>query len=275
MNTIEKAYKLAALAVRQRLAEQRPADLEALECVVQGDVGVYKGSYDQAEEVFGCLGVPVVLDPDAGALKTKIVVANCSSHYTEAFARSIAGFVEEGGWLISSDWGLDYVLERAFPGMVRWTRQGTNTEVISVEPNLDSLWSEIVVLGADPQWWLWGSHPIEVLDRERVRVEAASHDLLTRYGAPVVAARFDWGAGHVFHVISHFWAKTTATPTVRHQGPCTDFLRAGMRLSEDGIRKVLREAKVEPDAVNFAMLQSAATSTELIAQLCVQAVTRN
>jgi hypothetical protein len=101
--------------------------------------------------------------------------------------------------------------------------------------------------------------------------EAASHDLLARYDAPVVAARFPWERGHVIHVISHFWAKTSAMPTLRHKGPCTVFLKAGMRLTDEGMGRVLREAGVEPERVNFAMLQSAATATELVAQLCVRA----
>ena len=131
-----------------------------------------------------------------------------------------------------------YVLEPAFPNLVRWTERTTGTEIVSVEPNRESLWSEIVVLGADPQWWLWGSYPIEVLNPDLVRIEAAGHDLLVRYDAPVVAVRFDWGQGHVFHVISHFWAKQSRTPTLRHQGPCRDFLKAGHEAeAKQGSRK--------------------------------------
>jgi hypothetical protein len=271
MSDMETAYRVAAAAVRQRFAEQHPEDLAVLSRIEMGDVTAYSGSYDQAEEVLRCLGVPAAVDPDAEALSAKIIFLNCSSRYDPALTERIAGYVENGKWLVSSDWTLDYVLEKAFPSTIRWTRRTTGTEVISVEPYLDSLWSETVVLGADPQWWLWGSHPIEVVDGEKVRIEAASHDLLVRYSAPVVAVRFDWGKGHVFHVISHFWAKTSGTPTLRHRGPGIDFLRAGMRLSEEGIEKVLREAAVAQDTVNFAMLQSAATATELVAQLCARA----
>jgi hypothetical protein len=88
--------------------------------------------------------------------------------------------------------------------MVKFTERATGDEVISVEPSLNSLWSDVVVLGADPQWWLEGSsHPISILNPEKVAIEAASHDLLSRHSAPVVAVSFDWGKGHVFHVISH------------------------------------------------------------------------
>ncbi|MEW6729796.1 MAG: hypothetical protein AB1489_00530 [Acidobacteriota bacterium] len=272
MSEMQTAYQLAALAVRERFAEQHPEDLAVLDRIESGDVAAYSGSFDQAEEALRCLGIPTTINPQANSLTAKIVFINCSSSYDTKLIEEIGRYVEAGKWLVTSDWALHYIIERVFPDTVRWTRQSTGDEVISVEPNLDSFWSETVVLGADPQWWLWGSYPIEVLNREKVSIEAASHNLLVRYNAPVVAVRFDWGKGQVFHVISHFWAKRSGTPTVRHTGPCTDFLKVGMRLSDKGIEKVLNEAKIEPSSVNFAMIQSAATAMELIAQLCVRAM---
>lgn len=272
MSDMEKAYRLAAAAVRQRFAEQHPDALVALGRIQREDVAVFSGSYDQTEKALEVLGIPCLVDPDISKLEARAVFVNCSNAYSPALVERIAGDVTEGTILVTSDWALDGVLEKAFPGTVRWNRKSTGDEVVSVEPDVDSLWSDIVIPGANPQWWLWGSHPIEVLDHERVRVEAASHELLKKYEAPVVAARFGWGQGSVFHVISHFWAKRSGTPTARHQGSAEDFLRAGMRLSEAGIAEVFQVSRIERDAVNFAMLQSAATATELAAQLCVQAV---
>ena len=272
MSDMKTAYRLAAAAVRQRLAEQHREDLAVLDRIDPGAVAAYAGTYDQVEEVLACLGIPATVNPDPKDLQARVVFVNCSNSYDEELVGRVRHHVEEGGWLVTSDWALRHVLEPAFPNTVRWTQRMTGTEVVSVEPSLESLWSEIVVLGADPQWWLWGSYPIEVLNRDLVCVEAASHDLLVRYNAPVVAIRFSWRGGHVFHIISHFWARNTQTPTLRHRGPCIDFLKAGMRLSDEGIQKVLREASVEPDGVNFVTLQSAATATELVAQLCVRAV---
>lgn len=273
MSNMNTAYKVAALAVRQRFAEQHPDDLEVLNCIVSGDVAVYSGSFDKVEDILECLGVPVEMNPNAESLNAQIVFVNCSSSYDEQLVTQLRQQVEAGKWLVSSDWALGHFVAKAFPGMVGWNQRTTGDEVISVEPSLESLWSEVVVLGADPQWWLESSsHPITVLNLEKVRVEAASHDLLSRHNAPVVAVSFEWGKGHVFHVISHFWCKRDRAPTPRHQGSCTDFLRAGMRLSDEGIEKVLQQAGIQPDTLNFAQLQSAATSTELIAQLCVRAI---
>ena len=90
-----------------------------------------------------------------------------------------------------------------------------------------------------------------------------------------MSARFDWFQGHVYHVISHMWLKRTRMPQQpRYRGPCVDFLRDGMRISETGIEKVMAELKLKADSFNFATIQSAATSTELVAQLCIEAAGR-
>jgi hypothetical protein len=270
---MKKAYEIAAAAVRQRFAEQHPDYLEILDNITPNNVAVYSGSYDRVEDILKCLGLPMTMNPDANQLEAKIVFANCSNSYSETLVKQLPALVQNGTWLVSSDWALGKLLEPAFPHTVRWNKRSTGDEVISVEASLHSLWSEVVVLGADPQWWLESSsHPIEIADANKVRIEAASHDLLARHQAPIVAVSFDWGKGQVFHVISHFWCKRSRSPTPRHLNPCTDFLEAGMRLSESGIEKVLRDTKSQPKTVNFAQLQSAATATELVAQLCVGAV---
>lgn len=272
MSDMQKAYEVAAIAVRQRLAEQRPEDLQVLNKLRKQDVAVYAGTYDRVEDILACLNVPCATNPDAQKLNAQIIFVNCSNSYDKALIEYLSQRVNEGKWLVSSDWALGGFLEPAFPGIVKFTGRATGDEVISVEPSLKSLWSDVVVLGADPQWWLEGSsHPIVILNPAKVTIEAASHDLLARYSAPVVAVSFNWGKGHVFHVISHFWCKRSRTPTQRHQGPCTDFLKAGMKLSDNGIEQVLTISRIGADTLNFAQLQSAVTSTELIAQLCIRA----
>ena len=42
-------------------------------------------------------------------------------------------FVEDGGQLITTDWALKYVLEVAFPGMVRFSGNSSGDEVVAVE----------------------------------------------------------------------------------------------------------------------------------------------
>ncbi|AFY58755.1 hypothetical protein Riv7116_6418 [Rivularia sp. PCC 7116] len=273
MSNMQTAYKLAAASVRQRFAEQHPKILDILNLISKDDIAVYSGSFDKVEEVLKSLTVPYNMNPNSAKLKAEIAFMNCSGSYDNKLITDLSKQVENGKYLVSSDWALGHFIAKAFPNTVKPTKNTTKDEVISVEANLNSLWSEVVVLGADPQWWLeTSSHPIEILNPDKVRIEAASHDLLRGYNAPVVAVSFDWGKGHVFHVISHFWCKRTRNLTPRHQAPCTDFLEAGMKLSPEGIEKVLRETNIQANTLNFAQIQSAATATELIAQLCVKAV---
>lgn len=273
--SMQIAYKVGAAAVRQRFAEQHPEYLDILNLITKDDIAVYSGTFDKVEEVLKCLRVPYTMNPKSESLKSEIIFVNCSNSYDHQLIQDLSKQVENGKYLVSSDWALGNFIPKAFPNTVKPTKDTTKDEVISVEANLNSLWSEVVVLGADPQWWLESSsYPIEILNPDKVKIEAASHDLLKGYKAPVVAVSFDWGKGHVFHVISHFWCKRTRALTTRHQAPCTDFLEAGMKLSQEGIEKVLRESNIKANTLNFAEIQSAATATELIAQLCVKAVGR-
>ena len=271
MTELARAYDLAARAVRRRYAEQHPDRLEVLDSFGDKDVAVYTGTYDTVQEVLKRLGLKFELDPKKP--KSEIAFSNCNGSASDAQAKKLEAFVRDGGWLVSSDWQLNNLIGRAFPGTVKWSGQkGTANEVVGVEANLGSVWAEVVFPGIDPQWWLeGGSHPITVEDPARVRVEAVSHELHTKYQAAPVAVGFDWGRGHVFHVISHFWLKQTRVPDARYRRPCTDFLREGMRLSENGIADVLKKAKVKAEEVNLASVQSAVTSVELVAGLCVRA----
>lgn len=273
MSDMGTAYKVAAVSVRQRFAEQHPEMLDILNRINQSNIAVYSGSFDKVEEVLKYLQVPYTMNPNTENLNAEIIFVNCSTNYDNQLIKDLSQQVENGKYLVSSDWALGRFIAKAFPNTVKPTNNSTKDEVISVEANLNSLWSEVVVLGADPQWWLeTSSHPIEILNHEKVQIEAASHDLLKNYNAPIVAVSFDWGKGHVFHVISHFWCKRTRVLTPRHQAPCTDFLEAGMKLSQEGIEKVLRETNIRANTLNFAQIQSAATATELIAQLCIKAI---
>jgi hypothetical protein len=203
--------------------------------------------------------------------RAAIVFGNCG--WSPRDPAAVRQWVGEGGWLITSDWALQAVAQ-AFPNTIRRKPgKASGDEVVAIEPTIDSAFADVVVLGCDPQWWLESSsYPIEILDPDRVRVEAASHELLQRFDAPPVAVRFDWEAGHVYHVISHFWLKKTRTADARHAGTAADFLQEGMRLTPTQIEAVFKAAKVKRDAVNYASIQSAVTSTELIARLCVDAV---
>lgn len=270
--SMRRAYVLAAHAVRARLADQRPDLLAGLDALTGRDVHVVRGVHDSVQAVLGCLEVPCREAAAFAPGEAAITFGNCGWRPSDPAA--VTRWVEGGGWLVTSDWALD-VVQQCFPQTIARATGQSGDEVVGIEPAADSAFSDVVVLGCDPQWWLEAaSYPIEVLAPDRVIVEAASHELLKRFGAPAVATRFDWGAGHVFHVISHFWLKKTRQADARHQGTAADFLRSGMRLEPARIAQVFEAAGIGPEAVDFAAAQSAVTSTELIVRLCVDAAAR-
>ena len=80
MTNMEKAYDLAAIAVRRRLYEQRPADLSILESIRAQDVAVYTGAHYQVQHVLSRTCIGFELDPKVCAIAKK---AADSSRYQE------------------------------------------------------------------------------------------------------------------------------------------------------------------------------------------------
>ena len=79
MDRMERAYDLAAVAVRRFLAVRYPERLEVLDTVAKDDIAVYAGAYDSAESVLDRLGVPYCLNPHPTKHRARAVFANCSN----------------------------------------------------------------------------------------------------------------------------------------------------------------------------------------------------
>ena len=99
--------------------------------------------------------------------------------------KNLVEFVENGGFLFTTDWALKHVIEPGFPGTLRYNGRATGDEVVRVEidaredPFLQSLISE----EDDPQWWIEGSsYPIEILEKDKVEVLVQSKEVKERYG---------------------------------------------------------------------------------------------
>lgn len=260
---MEKVYEYAAKAVLSRLEEQAIDDLEILLDVKKGMIGVIPGAHDHVENILEKhLGLPVNNSPSWPKAST-LVFMNCGNHANTTLA---ADFVNRGGWLASSDWALDQIIT-AFPNMVKKLPRTSGDEVISVEAVTGGLWSHVTVPGVEPQWWLEGSSYFFEKLSDDVKSEAVSSETLQRYGSPYISVQFDWGKGRVLHVASHFYHQRSRNLTGRHKGSADEFLKLGMKLSDEAIAKL-----AVPQAIKFGEIQTAVTSVELITQYVIGAL---
>jgi len=222
---MKNAYRIAQELLKDRLKEVNPEAYRELQDIKEADVIVIGGSYDHIENVLSMAKTPHILinpaDLEGAQLRPdQVIFINCPGNLSPAGLRKIKTFVSSGGFLFTTDWALKHVLEEAFPGYVRYNEKTTKDEVVRVEildtddPFLKSL------LGPkdDPQWWLEGSsYPIQILDKEKVKVLVRSKEIEKKYGEAPVFITFDYGEGKVYHMISHFYLQRSETRTKRQK----------------------------------------------------------
>ena len=214
-----KAYQFAQEMIRDRLRDVDENAAKELDAARENEVIVARGSYDYIERVFSRMDMPhKVVDPMAfdafGPSAEQIVFLNCPGAVSEDGVRNLVRFVEQGGFLFTTDWALKHVIEVGFPGTLRYNGKPTADEVVRVEidagedPFLKSLISE----KDDPLWWIEGSsYPIEILDENRVDVLVRSKEVKDKYGESPVFTSFDYGKGKVYHMTVSYTHLTLPT----------------------------------------------------------------
>jgi hypothetical protein len=153
-----------------------------------------------------------------------VVLIGCpGSDIPHAAYPKVKDFVMNGGWLITTDWALNSIIENIFPGYIRWNKAKTADAVVPCQimqpehPFLDGVVSEIQQSKWQKQtakgtkkkefrWWLeTRSFPIQVINYEAVRVLISSWQLQNLWGESPVLVEFDYGknGGRIIHMISH------------------------------------------------------------------------
>ena len=262
----DRAYRSGARMARERIAREAPLDAEALATVEASDVVVVAGTYDHVEQVLGALEMPFTAIASAQLEQVELrpeqlLVLNCPGDVGDVNVGRIRAFVEGGGSLFSTDWALERVVQRAFPNTVERGGRDTRDDVVPIEIlDHDNPFLRGVMDGEDePRWWLESSsYPIRVVDARRVQVLIRSSELDARYGEAPVAVVFEWGAGEVFHMISHYYLQRTELRSRRQQQDGSAyFAEKGMAVPAD-IADDLRQLRV-------GEVESAATSSRLFA----------
>ncbi len=170
-----------------------------------------KGKWDDCGHILRNFGLPFTKItqnelPSTDLTGTKILTINCGCVLNQAAIVTVRRFVENGGYLLSTDWALDSCLQKAFPGYVEWNSNETEKGVV-----------DAVVVDRDPillagvpkvaHWQLEDkSQMVRVIKGRSVQVLARSRELASqdqdRLG--ILALSFPFGQGRVLHLVGHF-----------------------------------------------------------------------
>lgn len=177
-----------------------------------GEILVTLGCYDKVQQVLDYLELPYQTMPckivkQLSYRADQVLIVNCPGEFDAEGIAALRNFVKVGGTLITTDWALKEVIEKAFPGVMKFNGVSTTDDVVTVswiDPG--SVYTRgVAVADHEIKWWLeGGSYPIEILD-ERVQVLMKSVGMGKKYKDDVLVAKFAYGEGTVFHLTSHYY----------------------------------------------------------------------
>jgi hypothetical protein len=153
-----------------------------------------------------------------------VILVGCPGDEIPDSARpKINYYVSNGGWILTTDWALFHIIEKQFPGFIRWNKNRTDDAVVACQilepdhPFLEGVLGEIQqakwtkksssnTKKSEFRWWLENrSFPIQIVNLNEVKVLIASQELKSRWGEAPVLVYFNHGPnnGRVIHMISH------------------------------------------------------------------------
>ncbi len=226
---------LAAVALVAALSAPASARVADLERLRQAEVVVVRGSADHMEHVMQKAQVKyVVVDPeDLPQLPLhgqQVLMVNCTGEMSPAARERVRRFVTAGGFLYTTDHAVHYLLERAFPGYVKWNGKTSNEEIFPMEVGAtDRGLLKKIGNGGHPRWQLaGGGYLFDVVDKQNVDVLMSSRAVAQRYGSGVLGVRFRVGDGQVIHVTGHFFTQPGQAPEVASAGRSFEQLSANV-----------------------------------------------
>ena len=263
------SYKIAQEMIKDKLRDVDENMADKFDNLKKSDIIVSLGEHDTIEKVFSGIGVnyklidpsyfeSIYLDPE------KIVFMNCPGKVSIKGLKNIVDFVDEGGFLFTTDWALKHVIEPGFPGYIEYNNQPTLDDVVRVEilTENDPFLQSLLGPNDDPQWWLEGSsYPIKVVDNKKVEILVKSKELEDKYGESSVFVSFDYGKGKVYHMISHFYLQRAETRTARHKKGGEEYTKEKLMMDEYRTEKY---KSMEIDKANLSDLEAAYSSSTII-----------
>lgn len=185
-----------------------------LENATKDQIVEIKGEWDDCAHALRTFGLPYTRVTPKKLAETnldnaKIIIVNCEGHLPMDAITSLRRFVAMGGSLLTTDWALQNVVEKAFPKTIRW-HQGYYTD------GAQNRITDAVVVSRDPEltagtppvghWQLVKkSQIVQIINPDDVLVLARSRSMRedpTMLG--ILAVTFKYGNGHVMHLVGHF-----------------------------------------------------------------------
>jgi hypothetical protein len=218
--------QLSADFVRAELGRGRKGDAaKLLQELTRDDVLVVDGSFDHIERVLDALEIQYVkkspfslTQPRVETFKSyKVVFWNCTESLgprkIQVVTKELRRFVQDGGYLFTTDWGVANVLAIAFPGYLktRGNRAHLPEMTLPIRPAESALGHPLLegvfLPGVEGKWWLENaSFDVEAGRRDKVTVLIESPMLKSTFNrSPVVAATFHYGRGRVLHTMGHYY----------------------------------------------------------------------
>jgi len=241
--------------------------LQSIHC---DEVIVVSGTADQISSVFKAINLPhKVIEPDALAgielLPSYTVYMNCHpSGYSEAAQKNIKNFVKSGGQLITTDYVLNTLLQQMFPEYVRYDGASTVDKTVNIECSVDT--DEVLKAFKGESIWklAGGSHPITIVDKEKVTVLISSAQLAAEYsGNGAVLIKFQYEQGTVYHMISHLHINcgNKSGSNSNNSNPIGSEYAKMKGASEEVVERMQNMEK-ESKGYNYEDMQSATVTTE-------------
>ena len=240
---MKKAYDVSSKILEKKMEKERPLDLEILRKVKESAIIVVAGQYDKIELVLDLIKVPYVLiypsEVDKLELSTdQILIINCPGNLSDGALDKIKTYVKNGGFLFTTDWALLNVLEKLFPEKVRYNKMPTRDDCVAVEvvDKGNKFLEGLFTTDEQPIWWLeTSSYPIEIVNKGEVKVLVISKEMQEKYGQAPIVITFDYGAGTVLHMTSHYYLQRAELRTKRHATSAKEYAEKEMGLSEKDI----------------------------------------
>ncbi|MHA1820396.1 MAG: hypothetical protein ACTSU2_14480 [Promethearchaeota archaeon] len=219
-----KARKMAALGKQDIVkAVEKHGKILAISGKYEKPQKIIKYIYASVKEVIKPFEVP-----KKNLSLYDVVLVGCpGSEIPKSALRQFREYVlDDGGWLLTTDWALRTIVENVFPGYIRWAGEKTDDAVVQCEivdphhPFLDGVLTELTSgkyakkgpkaysTKSKPtfEWWLEDrSFPITVDRPDLVHVLIKSDEIGRKWGKNPVLVYFDVGkkGGRVIHMISH------------------------------------------------------------------------